>query len=346
MKKQIFILIVALFTTTTLFGQMVKDSDPQPLTCTTGPLAPLAGVPYNYAVTAIPASGLYQWWATKDYNFIAGGDNNYASKGLSVGANLKATSLNYGIKGGVNNAPNVSITWSTATLAGTTSSSPTFVVVQNDATAPNCANNLKIYQIIPKNGFTVDIKNLDQAKAPLAYATPYSFCVSNILSATYVVTAGIGAIVTDYGTNVLYFEVVAANFTDGYIPSFKVTGLAVDQTVTSLELGVTTTSFPIVATLSGVEYKPATALTIDPSVINTGLGVSVYVKLSIDNGTHENIAGDAITLSVDGINSSSQAAVLNTNCDLPSAYSDFATQTLTARPAVTAEAATGAFVTL
>ena len=346
MKKQIFILIVALFTTTTSFGQMITGSAPQPLTCTTGPLAPLAGVPYNYAVTVVPATGDFQWWATKDYNFISAGVNNFTTFGLAVGSGLKAVSSNYGIKGGATNAANVSITWSSAALVGTTPGAPTFVVMQNDATGTNCANNLKVYQIIPKNGFTVDIKNMDQSKATQPYATAYSFCASNIASAYYLPGTGI---VTSYGVNVLYFEVVAANFTDGYTPSFKVTGLAIGQTVTSLQLAVLPTfATPIATTKTGIIYSPIAALTVDPSVTNTGSGVSVYVKLTINNGTHENIIapGDAITLAVDGVNTVGQGSVLNTDCDQPSAYSDVATQTITSRPAVTAVAATGAFVTL
>ncbi|NEW84406.1 MAG: hypothetical protein GZ094_18850 [Mariniphaga sp.] len=349
MKKQIFILVilvVAVFANVTnSFGQMTNGSGPQALTCSTGPLAPLAGVPYNYAATVLPATGDFQWWATKDFNFISTGVNNFATNGLGVGTGLKAASINYGVKGGATNAANVSITWPSATLVATTVGSPTFVVVQNDAISPNCANNLKVYQIFPKNGFTVDIKNMDQSKVTQPYSTAYSFCASNIASATYVVGTGI---VTDYGISVLYFEVVAANFTDGYTPSFKVTGLASGQTVTSLQLSVSNTFAPTIPTVkTGIEYKPVAALTIDPAVTNTGFGVSVYVKLTIANGTHENtvVAGDNISLAVDGINNAGQSAVLNTNCDLPSAYSDVATQTINPRPAVTAVAATGTFVT-
>jgi hypothetical protein len=348
MKKQIFILVLAFFAISinSVFGQLKNGSAPQALSCTTGPLNPLAGVPYNYKVVVTPA-GDYQWWATKDFDFIkttAGVPANNSGTKLTVGTGLLGASANYGIKGGATNADNVDITWSSATLAGTTAAAPTFVVVQADATGTNCSNNLKVYQITPVNGFTVDIKNLDQAKAPLAYAAPYSFCASNIASAKYVAGTGV---VTDYGTNVLYFEVVAANFTGGFIPSFKVSGLAATgQTVTSLELDYTTAfTTSIATTLTSGEYKPAAALTIDPSVTNTSLGVSVYVKLTIANGSHENLTGDAISLSVDGINTALQAAVLNTDCTKPSAYSDIATQTITARPKVDAVAATGTFVT-
>lgn len=341
MKKQIFILVMVLFAATTAFGQMKKGSDPQVLSCTPGPLTPMAGVPYDYSAAVVPADGNFTWWATKDVDFIKAGVNNLATK-LSVGTDLSAASANYGIPGGATNDSKVSITWSGATLAGTTDVSPTFVVVQNDAIASNCANNLKVYQIKPMNGFIVDIKNMDQAKAPLAYATPYSFCVSNIASARF---SG-GAIVTDYGTNVMYFEVVAANFTGSYTPSFKVSGLQTGQSVTSLELftdaALATTAIATTPT-AGV-YSPAAAVTVDGSVTNTSTGVSLYVKLTIANGTYETITDEPVTLAVNGVNASAEQSVDNTDCANPSNFNDVATQTLTARPKITA-VAPGVFVT-
>ena len=339
MKKQIFILVLAIFTTTTAFGQMKLGSAPQPLTgCTTDALHPLAGVPYNYAVTVVPTGGNFQWWATKDFDFIkttTGVTTNNSSTKLTVGAQLLNTSTNYGTTGTL---ANVDITWSSATLAGTTLAAPTFVVAQYDGVSPACANNLKVYQILPVNGFTVDIKNMDQAKAPLAYAAPYSFCVSNIASARYDVPTK--AIVTDYGTNVLYFEVVAANFTVSYTPFFQVTGLATGQTVTSLELftdaPMATTA--IATTLAAGAYSPAAPVTIDPSVTNTSTGVSLYVKLTIANGTHETLTDDSITLAVNGTNASAEKDVVNTACGTQTDYEDTAVQTLTKRPTVTAVA--------
>jgi hypothetical protein len=185
---------------------------------------------------------------------------------------------------------------------------------------------------------------MDQTKAPLPnYNDPLAVCVSDIASATY---TG-GAIVTDYGTNVLYFEVVAANFTDSYTPSFQVTGLAAGQTVTSVELDVTTTfATPIATTLTGTAYSPAAPITVDPTVTSTAAGVSLYVKVTIANGTHENLADDLITLAVNGTNAAGQKDVVNTACGTQTDYEDTASQTITRRPTVTAVAATGTFVTL
>lgn len=342
MKKQIFVLSMVLFAAVTAFGQMKQGSAPQPLSCTPGPLTPLAGVAYDYSATVVPANGNFTWWATKDVNFINAGANNLATR-LNVGTDLLTASPNYGIPGGPTNASTVNITWSSATLAGTTDVSPTFVVVQNDAVSPGCANNLKVYQIKPINGFTVDIKNMDQAKAPLAYAAPYSFCVSNIASARY---SG-GAIVTDYGTNIMYFEVVAANFTGSYTPSFQLSGLQPGQTVTSLEL-YTDPAFATAAiptTLTAGIYSPAAPIAVDGSVTNTSTGVSIYVKLTIANGTYETLTDEPVTLAVNGTNAGGDKDVVNTDCVTQTDFEDIAVQTILARPKVTA-VAPGVFVTL
>jgi hypothetical protein len=335
MKKQIFILAMVLLSATTAFGQMLKGSDPQPLNCSPGPLNPTAGIPYNYSATEDPTGGNFTWWATTDVDFIKAGANNLATK-LNVGTDLTAASANYGIPGGATNSGTVNITWSVATLAAA-ATTPTFVVVQNDATGTNCANNLKVYQIRPVSAFTVDIKNMDQAKAPLVYATPYSFCVSSIASARY----NGSAIETDYGTNVMYFEVVAANFAGSYTPSFQLSGLEAGQTVTSLEL-YTDPAFatvPIVTTLTGGTYTPAAPVAVDGSVTDTSTGVSLYVKLTIANGTYETLINQSITLAVNGTNGVGEKDVINTDCAAaPTDYEDTATQTLTARPKVTAVA--------
>jgi len=341
MKKQMFILAVVFFAATTVFGQMKKNSDPQPLSCTPGPLTPMAGAPYDYSALVVPANGNFTWWATKDIDFIKEGVNNLATK-LSVGTDLLAASANYGIPGGTTNASTVNITWSGATLAGTSDLAPTFVVVQNDAIAPNCANNLKVYQIKPINGFIVDIKNMDQAKATLSYATPYSFCVSSIASAKF---SG-GAIVTDYGTNVMYFEVVAANFSGSYTPAFQLSGLQTGQSVTSLELytdpAFATTA--IATTQTAGIYSPDAPVAVDGSISNTSTGVSLYVKLTIANGTYETLNDEAIALAVNGTNAVGEKSVDNTDCTKASNFNDVATQTLLARPKITA-VAPGVFVT-
>ena len=98
------------------------------------------------------------------------------------------------------------------------------------------------------------------------------------------------------------------------------------------------TTTAIATTLTAGAYSPAAPVTVDPSVINTTTGVSLYVKLTIANGTHENLAGDPITLAVNGTNTAGEKDVVNTACNTQTDYEDTSIQTITARPAVTAVA--------
>jgi len=337
MKKQILLLVLALFAATTAFGQMKAGSAPLPLVgCTNDALHPLAGVPYNYKAAVTPTGGNFQWWATKDFDFIkdnAGITVNNSDKKLTVGMDLINASASYGA---TTTTDNVDITWASSTITGTTVSSPTFVVVQYDAASPACANNLKVYPILPINGFTVDIKNMDQSKNPVTnYGDQVAVCISNIASAKYDAVAK--AVVTDYGKNILYYEVVAANFTGSYTPSFKVSGMGSGQTVASLELYIDAAfATPAIPTTLNVDtYSPDTPLTVDQSVTNTTNGVSIYVKLTIANGVHETLTDDIITLAVNGINASGEKSADNNDCSKPSDFNDLAIQTLTKRPTVT-----------
>ena len=343
MKKQILFSVLAIVATTSVFGQMKLGSAPQPLTCTTAnALNPIAGISYTYPAT-VTNGGTFQWWATTDVNFITAGTNNSSTK-LLVGRDkaIIEASSNYGVAGSALNS--VDVKWSNATL-NAAKTVPTFVVVQNDATSPNCANNLKVYKINPINGFTIDIKNMTQAKVTQAYGSSVAFCVSNIASATY--DPATSSVVTNYGTNIMYFEVVAANVTDGYIPRFQVADLEPGQSVTSLEL-FTDAAFAttaIATTLSSGVYSPAAAIEVDPTVTNYAAGVSLYVKLTINNGTYENLTDNTITLKVDGTNIAGDKDVDNTDCSVITEFGDVASQILTKRPTIVAPVTGQTFVT-
>lgn len=313
--------------TNTAIGQVaIHHTNPVALSCTSGPLNPIAGNPYNYGVTATPAGGNFQWWATTGQNFIATGTNNLSTRLTTASGALLGTSSSYGVTTATNN---VDITWSSATLSAAVAT-PTFVVAQYDAA---CANNLKVYKITPVNGFTVDIQNLDASKNPLGYGTAFSTCVSPVRSAKYVA----GAIVTDYGTNVLYYEVVAANFTGSWVPTFTLPALPAGMTATVVWDYDVTFAAPHIANNGDAVLT---------AVTNTSNGVSIFVRVTIQNGTHEGLANVPYPLYVNGTDAASLPDVPNTDCTLaPSVLDDLATQTLLARPTVTAAPATGAFVT-
>ncbi len=324
MKKQILILIVALFAITfsTAYGQAVHNTPATALSCSSGPLNPIAGVPYDYSATFNPTGGTSYWYATTATTFIAGSARTANQE--AAGGTFVTSGTNYRTDAAVAANPSTTnITWNAAGLSTVTAAAPLFVVV--DYTGSACANNMKVYKIEPLNGFTVDVFNSD-ATLSTPVLTPTSTCVSNIAGASYDGTK----IVTDYGKNVLYFEVVAANFTGSWTPSMVVTGLQTGQTSTIEYSYLKDFSTLIVGDVS-------------TSATNTSDGVSIYVRVTVNNGTYEGLTNTPISLTVNGI-SNGLADVTNSNCATNSLTDDVAVQTLNARPGVTGTTGTG-FVT-
>lgn len=334
MKKQILIFVLVIFATCleSVYGQALHDSNPQPTTgCTDDALHPIAGKSYNYAAIVNPTGGNFTWWATKDPNFITNQTTNNLSTKMTVGTGLTATSASYGVTGSTNN---VDITWSSATLAGTSYQSlvagktPTFVVVLYDAPAAGCANNLKVYELDPKNGFIVDIKNIDNtSKAALAYGVNAEQCIDKVSKATYVA----GQMQYEYGTNIFYYELIAANFSESWTPTFAITGLNAVQTYV--------VEYTYDKTLAG-GWAPLTSgsTTITTNAIDNSLGVSIYVRVTVTNNNYEGIVAENVVFELDGQNKEGLWDVVNSTCVDPNAadQNDKATQVLKPRPAITA----------
>jgi len=328
MKKQILILIMAIIAISfsTAYGQAIHHTDPQPLSCTTGPLNPVAGVPYDYSATLAPAGGNAYWYATTSQTFIAGSARTATEQ--TVGGTFVAAATNYQVATpGAASPTTTNITWNAAGLNTITPANPLFLVVDYTADPlTSCANNMKVYQILPQNGFIVDIYNLDQSKANPVFATDVPSCVSKIAGATY---TG-GAIVTDYGTNYLYYEVVAANFNATWTPSFAVSGLHPGQS------SVIEWSYD--NTFSTIESG-----NVNTALTNTSNGVSIFVRVTVQNGTYEGLSDTPVTLTVNG-QSNGLPDVTNTDCTLNSLTDDLAIQTIKARPTIIGTTGTG-FVT-
>jgi hypothetical protein len=353
MKKHLFFLILAVFASVTVaFGQnAAHHASPNPLTCgTNDALHPIAGKPYNYNVGINPtpsATASYTWWATKGTDFILNGTvTNTGRLTVSPGQLLSVDpTAGYGVAG---NYSTMTITWSSeilaATVSGTATGSktPTFVVVNYTDPATACANNLKVYQLDPINGFTVDIFNRD-ASGTLAAGATTSSCVSNIASVTYNGTQ----LLYDYGTNTITYEVVAANFSSSWTPEFQVSALGNGQTADlqwayddAFTSGLVTVQSGIPA--AGGTYTSTTV--VNTNVADTSIGVSIFVRLIIHSNTYEGITDTPIALAVNGVNSAGQPDVVNTDCNTSTYMEDIANQTLTKRPTVTDTTPSGGFV--
>lgn len=348
MKKQIFILVMALFAVNVAWGQATHQTAPIPLgTCNDTPLKPVPGRAYTYGVDGTGST--FTWWATKNPNFITTTASvtttNMATDKLEVTpGELDAVDGNYATPGSGNT---VSITWSSQILAGTSSGTasggktPTFVVVQAEDAA-SCTNNFKVYQIEPIVAFTVDVlpMNPDGSVAVAGYTASITSCFSKVESATY--NTGTGTIDYNYGTNVLYYEVVAANFIDFWNTSFKIGGLVDGQTADvdwSYTTGPTATYTNVQNGVTGVTGSiidvSGTASATVASTTNTSEGVSIYVRVTVHNGDYEGITDSQIALAVNATDSEGNEDKDNANCVVPTPnFEDVATQTLSSRPTV------------
>lgn len=333
MKKQIVIfLLTFMFSISLTFGQDAKQgSAPRGIDCLDGPLNPIAGKKYFYEAAATPAGGQFLFWATKDYSFISttsGTTTTNVGTRLTTTTQLLQTSANYGTAAA---SEIVEITWSDATLNGTTAAAPTFVAVHYQAPSTGgCADNLKVWKIEPIKAFTVDIRNLNNDTfAALNYDIETEQCLDIVRGATWVTDK----VEYDFGTQYLYFEVIAANFTNSWTPTFVLTGNHPSQTYT---IEWTDTPPPF----TGATWYPATTA-VPTTASSTELGVSIYVRVTIANNNYEGIADRDITLAVDGQNSVGDWDIENNtlsdagplcNPTTGADQMDQATQVLKARP--------------
>lgn len=343
MKKSILFTVLAIFAGMSVsWSQSLPGSPPRGVDCEDGPGNPIAGKSYNYQASATPSGGDYLFWATKDPDFIstAAGvtTTNINTMLLSPtttppGTDLLETSANY-----ANPDPQdyVSITWSDAILNGTDpATSPTFVATYYEAPTTGCADNFRVWSIDPIVAFTVDIKNIEDLTGNiLAYDAAEDQCIDNVRGATYVGTA----MQYNFGWDTMYYEVVAANFTNSWTPTFTITGLHTVQTA------VVTWTYD-----NPTLWGPATVWndateTVYTTETNTDQGVSIYVRMIITNNNYEGNNDRNITLAVDGQNSVGDWDIVNNTptdpgplCD-PATVADqydIAMQTQKARPTLT-----------
>jgi hypothetical protein len=257
---------------------------------------------------------------------------------LTVASNdLLATSLApiYGVNnsGGALGANTVSITWSANILASTdyqgdvtaagtpAAPSPTFVVGYSKG-ALGCTDNIEVFEINPLPNFIVDIAPIDTLATAgnnwtQGWGATVAQCVDNVQSALYNNTSK--ALDMNYGKDNFYFEVTAANFNTNWNPAFTVTGglsegqqakISLYETLADAQAG--TGALASTATLlhdGNVLAAPSGAtptFSWDPDVdltaanpADAAIGVSLYVRVTIINGTFESLAANPFTLAVD-----------------------------------------------
>jgi len=339
MKKQFFFLMVfTLMSVSMVWGQGAKPGSlPKQSNCKPDALHPVAGVPFTYKASVTPGGGTYEWWATKDPNFITAPGVTNMSTHLTT-PDLLTHSANYATASSIDS---VTITWSDAVLSTTkyqatpgATPSPTFVAVHYIGSSTECADNFKVYELDPINAFTVDIKNIeDGAKTIMDYDVKDDQCPSGVSKATYVS----GAMQYEYGVDTMFYEVVAANFTSYWVPTFTLTGNHTAQTYV-IEYTYDAPSTWGTSTVWAPVVSGTTQFLVDPSVTSTANGVSVYIRVIITNHNYEGLNLRTIRLAADGQNSVGTWDIVNsaTECTATTAadMADYAEQDLKPRPTV------------
>jgi len=337
MKKQIFILVLAIFATFgTAFGQALPGTVATPLTCATNdPLNPIAGRPYDYSAIIAPPLGNAFWYATYSTTFTTAGAR-VATIIPADGVDIATGAVNYNTPlTSVASPTSTTVTWTSAGLAGIDKTTkPLFMVVEY--TGPTCSNNIKVMQIIPKIAFTVDITNMTHGTTTsLPYLTAESQCFDMVQSAK--MDATFTNVIIDYGTNVLLFEVIGANFTGSYLPTLKLSGLQGTQTA-AIDWGYTAGTYdqPLVADQAAAGGITSPEFTVSTTAPATDKGVSIYVRVTVKNHGWEGTANEDVSLAVEATDNTPQKNKdVDPDCVTFTSFGDIAMQTLNARPAVT-----------
>ena len=340
MKKQILVLIVALFAISfsSSFGQAVHDPaiSSNPVVCANGPLNPIAGRQYDYQAVINPLGGMAYWYATNSPTFTTGGVR-VATQIPADGVKIATTATNYMNLAAASTSPTqTQVTWTTAGLAGVgypaSAGTPLFMVVEY--AGPTCANNMKVMKIQPVNAFTLDITNIEDATGnTLGYGAAESQCVDIVRSSSYDDAAG--DITIDYGADTLFYEVIAANFTGTYTTTFQVSGVQGTQTF-DLDWGYVKGTYNqavIAGQASGTYISPVQS--VSTTETNTEFGVSIYARVIVHNHGFETLTDTPISLAVEGFDANNNPDVLYTTCVAGAGYEDLPLQTINARPTVT-----------
>ena len=142
---------------------------------------------------------------------------------------------------------------------------------------------------------------------------PTSTAVFRILgSSTYSATAPEG-ILNDYGVDYLYYEVVAANWSEAWKPSVQLTNVNPLEHVTvewTKDATYATGLNPMTGSLVGTGgtpalYTSATNVTPTSGTFVGAAGQSIYIRLTLDhsnltNPSWEGLTDEVIALAVDG----------------------------------------------
>ena len=351
MKKQI--LFLAFFTlaiifagTNSSYAQQYKNPTASVWvapTCTSSATTPAAGEPYTYTVS-VPSTyagyngdGNYDWYVTQDVNLLnltaieTPGTEFIVASGAGLSPYNAATGTTDDIR----------ITWTAASIGqGAYYLVVDYNEVNTDGTKACDINNIKVYAILPRNTFWLDINASDNLFAiPGTAPTTYDICAPAVSSAVITPNADptLATVKYEYGITNLYAVIHAAGYTGDFNATLTVSGIAGSQRLTSITVG------GVAWTAGAVDVNgngPYTATL--PALF---AGSNYNVALAITNNQHENLTDQPIKISIDGsytansvtYNDLSDENGACTPEDVPvpaTATGDYVVETIKARPAV------------
>ena len=340
MKKHFLFSTMFALTTALSYGQAITattGSAPTPVTCPDNdPLNPIIGKEYTYKGTGTPAGGTYHIFATNSTNFITNGNLNTAGA-YTTGNQITTTDANYNV--GTNNNGEATLSWSSA------AAKPSFVVVQYKQSGTCTTDNLKVYKIVPKNAFTIELRNMekDAGNTFTTKTTNVDVCSGAVKSATYNTVND--KMEYNYGSQSFFYELIAANYDNKtFEAKFKLSGLDTNQSA-KLKWGVDKTAINTdLGNIISGGAEVSVTVTADASV-NPSAGVSIYLELVVENGSYEGITDKNITLSADATTGTGANKLkdVKADCTEEGDFADTATQTLIKRPTINPNS--GTFIT-
>jgi hypothetical protein len=300
------------------------------------PLRPMAGKVYTYGVT-IPAPyttpQTFDWYVTDDPGFIAG--STIITTGI-IPNSKEFIDAGTGYHDASTGTNSISIKWTRKAVLQA-KIKPYFLVIHYKGTnGMLCeAMNLKAYKIEPFTAFTLDLTNIgnsqDLALDGSNRAIDHKLCAKDITSVSFDGTK----MIYDYGVNELIFKIVATNFSGGWMPYVKVSGLAGTQIIESIEWSETSTfaGTNLLTNASGI-WSPGNKVPA-PSDNMTENGKAIYLKVAIKNNDYEGTTDTPIILSLNGITDDGDEDVHYADCLADGFINDVATQIILARPTIT-----------
>ena len=326
----------------TVNGQTI----PRLPSCTDTPLHPMAGKVYTYAVridTSYSTPQSYDWYVTDNPGFIAGSALITTNIILNTKEFIDAGA---GYHDTTTGTDSITIKW-TGKAVVNAKTKPYFLVIHYKGTNGTLceAMNMRAYKIEPFSAFTLDLTNfnvsanLDLGLDGSNLAKEHQLCASDIASVSFDSTK----MVYDYGVNELIFKVVATNFTGGWTPAVKVSGLTGTQTIGAIEWSESTTfSGTNSFTQNGDSWSPVNKIPA-PADNLTEDGEVVYIRVKVKNNDYEGIAdNNLITLAVNGVTDDGAEDVHYADCLADGFANDVATQRILARPVITSTTGTPA----